>query len=109
MSTRFCTSWGFSTPTQVGSVGLSSGSALSFIFAIDVGDVRRCLADTGRLGSALSSGRLCSTGCVGEHCTHGETEIFELNTPKNSLFLFNRNALERNREETSHSYKDVHD
>ena len=46
---------------------------------------------------------------VGEHCAHGETETLELNRPKNSLFLFNRNALERNWEQNSHSYKDVHD
>ena len=63
--------------------------------------------------------------CVGERCAHGETETFELNTPKNSLFPFNRNALERNCEQIvirtkmymaktqnnmdSHSYRNVHD
>ena len=46
---------------------------------------------------------------AGEHCAHGETETLELNTPKNSLFLFYRNALEINWEQNSHSYKDVHD
>ena len=46
---------------------------------------------------------------VGEHCAHGEAETLELNTPRNSLFLFNRNALERNWEQNCHSYKDVHD
>ena len=40
---------------------------------------------------------------------HGETETLDLKTPKNSLFPFNRNALERNWEQNSHSYKDVHD
>ena len=46
---------------------------------------------------------------VGEHCAHGETEILELNTPKNSLFLCNRNALVRNLEQNSHSYQDEYD
>ena len=46
---------------------------------------------------------------VREHCAHGETETLELKTPKNSLFLFNRNELERNWEQNSHSYKYVHD
>ena len=45
----------------------------------------------------------------GEHCAHGETKTLELKKPKNSLFLFNRNKLERNWEQNSHSYKDVHD
>ena len=46
---------------------------------------------------------------VGEHCAFGETEIIELNMPKNSLFPFKRNALERTVEQNGHSYKDVHD
>ena len=32
---------------------------------------------------------------IGQHCANGKTETLELNTPKNSLFPFNRNALER--------------
>ena len=36
---------------------------------------------------------------VGEQCPHSETKTLELNTPKNSLFLFNRNPLERNWEQ----------
>ena len=46
---------------------------------------------------------------VGEHYAHGETETLEINTPKNSLLPFNRNALEINWEQNFHSYKDVHD
>ena len=46
---------------------------------------------------------------VGENCAHGETQTLELNTPKNSLFTFNRDALERNWEQNSHSYNDVHE
>ena len=47
--------------------------------------------------------------CVGEHCAHGETETLELKTPKNSLFPFYRNALERNWYQDSHSHRNVHD
>ena len=43
---------------------------------------------------------------VEEHYTHGETETLELNTPKNSLFPFYRNALKIN---GSHSYRNEHD
>ena len=32
----------------------------------------------------------------GKHCAHGETETLVLNKPKNLLFPFNRNVLERN-------------
>ena len=46
---------------------------------------------------------------VGEHCAHGETKILDLNTPNKSLFPFNRNTLETNWEQNSHSYKDLHD
>ena len=46
---------------------------------------------------------------VGEHCAHGETKTLELNTPNKSLFMFNKNTLERNWEQNSHSYKDIHD
>ena len=46
---------------------------------------------------------------VGENCVHNEIEILDLNTHKNSLFPFNRNVLERNWENNSNSYKDVHD
>ena len=62
---------------------------------------------------------------VGEHCTHGETETLDLNTPKNSLFLFNKNALKEignkiviraklcmtktHKNMDSHLYKNVHD
>ena len=47
--------------------------------------------------------------CIGEHCTHGETETLELKTSKNSLFPFYRNSLERNWDQNSHSFKYVHD
>ena len=50
-----------------------------------------------------------SFSCVVEHCAHGETEILELKTAKNSLFPFYRNVLEINWDHNSHSYKDVHD
>ena len=55
--------------------------------------------------NALTAPRYSS---VGEHCAHGENETLDLNMPKNSLFPFDRNALERNRKQNSHSYKDVH-
>ena len=49
--------------SDIGRLGsaISLGSALSFIFTVDVGYVRRWLTDTGQLGSALSSCRLSST------------------------------------------------
>ena len=46
---------------------------------------------------------------VVEHWTHGESTTLERNTPKNSLFTFNRNTLKRNQEQNSHSYKDITD
>ena len=41
----------------------------------------------------------------GDPCAHDAKETLEVNTPKNSLFLFYRNALERNWEQNSQIVK----